>query len=526
MAQIPIGRFGFQTAEPAPTPRAPAGAFGNAEGFAAVAGNLKEVAKDAYQQEAIADATTATISAKRQMDSFLAELDANPVGSDGKPRRDGGLQDFEKFSQKLMQEAAGSTRNADAQRVIKQSLMTYGESQRSRLVQKAQKMRADQMQAGMLLEIEATRADASIRPEEKLNRIGQVLGAMVATGSMDPSDAVKERQRQEGLLEYGRIYEDIMGANSVPRLYELRGQLSKFNPKMSEANNRQLVEMVSARIKQLDEEQDRAVRQQREDIKKDLTNAYFDGTLTIDQVRQYENKLPADDFEAFMKLPDLSRRRDVEGGDDPELFRSLQRDVLQSYRNGAELNRLRGRVTNLMTGYDPATKTYGTPALSRDTARRLVDDIEGYLRELRTEGRMAVTDTRIETNDKRAQRERDRGEVEQLMKGAFKGARDAAIGRDAQSRVAEREQQALDALLKNRDDPMAFWEKFKKDNPDILKPRRPLPSWAIQSAGKLDATATKRQLLEQKQKGTITESQYQQRFNQIIKLEGEQNAGQ
>lgn len=526
MPQIPVGKFGFQVAEPAPTPRAPAGAFGNADGLTAIAGNLKEVAKEAYRQEAIADATTATIAAKRRMDGFLSELDASPSGPDGKPRQDGGLQDFEKFSQKLLQEAAGSTRNAEAQRVIKQSLTTYGETHRSRLVEKAQKMRADQMQAGMLLEIEATRADTNIPPDEKLNRIGQVLGAMVATGSMNPSDAVKERQRQEGLLEYGRLYEDIQGANSVPRLYELRGQLSKFNPKMSEANNRQLVEMVSARIKQLDEEQDRAVRQQREDIKKELTEAAFSGTLTLDQVRQYRDKLPADDFESFMKLPDLAQRRDAEGGDDPELFRGLQREILQNYRNGQALGRLRDRVTNLMTGYDSTTKSFGKPGLSRDTARMLIDDIEGYQREMRSEGRLSATDARIETNDQRARRDRERGEVEQLMRGAFKGAREAAIGRDAQSRVAQREQQALDALLKNRDDPMAFWEKFKKDNPDILRPRRPLPSWAIQSAGKLDGAATKRQLLEQKQKGTITEAQYKQRFDQVIRLEGEQNAGQ
>lgn len=70
MAQIPLGRFGFQVAEPPPTPRAPAGAFGNTAGLEIAADALGNVARAEMRNQRIAEQ-----EAERERKQLQAEQD-------------------------------------------------------------------------------------------------------------------------------------------------------------------------------------------------------------------------------------------------------------------------------------------------------------------------------------------------------------------------------------------------------------------------------------------------------------------
>ncbi|WP_020665891.1 hypothetical protein [Methyloversatilis discipulorum] len=68
MAQIPIGRFGFQTAEPAPTPRAPAGAFGNTTGLQIAADAIGDVARVELRDQRLQEAEAAREAKRLQLE--------------------------------------------------------------------------------------------------------------------------------------------------------------------------------------------------------------------------------------------------------------------------------------------------------------------------------------------------------------------------------------------------------------------------------------------------------------------------
>ena len=514
--RIPLGDFGYRVAQPQRMPQADQAAFDNGAGKALqLAGNtLATVAEDLYRKEAITESSIGIVSGERSLDDFLEDAKRRPYANDGTPRYESMLEEFDSHARDLLEQQTSSVRNPLARETIQKDLSGYTHSVRKQLSELATKQRADWLKAGMTDALETEIAAGNT------GRINLLLRGMVETGVMDMEGALKERKRAEETIEYGRAFNDINSANTRERLFEIRGQLSTFNAKLSPEKNRSLFEMAQSRIDALDKENEAVIKADQDRITKELDGKYRDGTLTVQDVKRHESLLPEATFRRLMAQPSLTNAPTSPSGQSDEHWaQRMERDILRANRDGRQLGALRDRVSDLMTGYDPITRSYGPPVISKETGGRLLDDIEGYQRELRTEARQNTSDARMFRSDKEQAQGRDYREVEQLVDSSFRAYKDTRIGREAQADADRQHQKAKESLLKNRGRALEWWDGFKKERGDIFNPKPPIPSWVPQAGGKPDFEAAKRRLLDDKRAKRISDQQYLQKFDQLTKLE-------
>lgn len=512
MARIPLGNFGTSAPEPVPNPRIPAGAAVDMRGVQRIGDAAADIGLAVMERDAKLEAAMGILSGKAQMDRWQYEFKASPIGADGRPRYLTANQDFEAFAGRLTQEAVKNAKTPLAQRAIQQDLANYALQTKQEILTSARKQQTDIQTAGVLNAVQDTLQAPGLSKDERMFRITQAYASLVTSNLMGADDAKKEIMKQRAALEYGERFSSLQSATTKEQVYELRGQFAQFNPLLSPEQNRDLVRLANERIASLDKDAESAVKAKQETTEKSLTDKYVAGTLTIADVQAAQKDLPAATYERWAKAPDVLQKRDAEAVDNPDLYREVQREVLNAYRDPKKLERLRDRVTDLVTGYDPKTKAHGKPALSRDTGRRLLDDIEGYLREFRSEAR-------TQKNEANSQAERDFRAIEGLLGDQFKSAARSRVGRAAQAELAERETRAREDLLKNRGNASEWWETYKKANPDLFEARVSLPSWVVQQGGKADLMATRDKLTEDFKAKRLNRDEYQRRMDQLSEME-------
>lgn len=512
MAKISLGEFGYSVPEVVPGPRLQPGVIPDSRGIEKIGDALTNISGDLLERDAKIEATQLILKGKAQFDWFRNGLATDTVGADGRPRYLTAPQDFDKFREKTTSDLLSMAKTPLAQRAIAADLASYGQGTRNEIVTLGTRQKKDFQTGQVLVQIEDAMTTEGISRQEREKRIGQGLGALVSSGLMPADEAIAEQKKYRARLEYGEKFSMVQSATEKEKLYEIRGQLSQFNPLLSPEQNRDLVRLTNERIASLDKETENAVKAKQEGTEKRLTDKYIAGTLTISDVQAEQGNLPAATYERWAKAPDVLQKRDAEAIDDPAIYREVQHQLLTAYRNPAELERIRTRIENLMTGWDQKTKTQGKPVLSRDTAGRLIRDAERYLSDYRTE-------QRTERNEANTQSERDFRAVEGMLTDQFKSMAKSRVGRAAQAEIAERQARAQEDLIKNRRDPMTWWENFRKSNADLFEQRSSFPSWVVQPGGKPDFGATRDQLTTEYKAKRMTQTEYQRRMDAVREME-------
>lgn len=513
--KIPLGNFGLALPQTNGAPRVATPA--PSTGLDKIAKLIGGYADEMYKNEAASQSATAIIGGKRRLDEWKDGLDASPIDEQGNQRYETAAQEFDKHFEAIKRDALTGTRNTAAQAAIDADLGTYYEHMRGKVLDTALKQRQDHAQALLMGELEAAKTTPGIEHEERLKRMGQVIGAMVVSGGMKMEDGVKLRQKEEATLEFSRVYDSIQQATTRERLFEVRGQVSAFNPRMSVEQNKGLVEMANARIRAIEDENAVAVKARQEDITKELDSKAKAGTLTLQEVESHKATLPPDTYRRMIAMPDINRA--PVGAGSQAFVRDIERDTLKSYRDAKKLEGLRNRITDLMTGYDPVSQTYGERQLSADEGRRMLDNIEGYLRDIRSETRANRTEGRVQKNEKQDQQDSKMREAADLLKRMYDARGKHERTKAGEAEIETRYNKAYEDMLKHKDDPIGWLDQHKKTNPDVVNPPKHYPSWVIQSGNKPDGTATRKRLLEEKQAGRISAPEYQRRFDQLKGLE-------
>jgi len=517
--KIPLGQAGLAVPEPVAGPRAIPGAFVQGHGNLGAhvqnaAAQLQDVALQASERDAIVEATTGTLAAKTRVDEWRVAQAQSPVDENGNPKHETALKDFDSFGEKIQQEALKTAKTPLAKKVIQKDLGTYLQSTRRQVLEVAEKQKKDFQSAAILSQIEAVKVDATIPAEERDKRLGQLLGAAVQTGTMTLEEATKAKAGFAREAAFGQKWTAVNSAVTKEQLYELRGQFSQYDATLGPELSSKLYNLVNERLTQVDRQSESALKAQAEDAQKAMIDKFASGTLTKADVEAARSKLTASDYERWSKAPGVQQKADAEGGiDDGPLYREVQRDVLNAYRDAKKLESLRAHVTDLMTGYSKQTKTTGKPALTRATGKQLIDDIDQALGSLRSEGRQNKSDL-----DQTKTREFN--DAEAKLKGYFEAA-SAGKTRREQGEMEQRLNNARLQLLDNRQNAGAWMEKFRKDNPDLFEKRGvSFPSWATPhvKGGKLDAQAAKDAATAEFKKKAMNQKAYQDRLNEIDRL--------
>lgn len=494
--RIPVGEFGNILPRANPTPR-----IGEA---------LGEYADQLYKGEAARDAAAAIIGGKRKLDEWQSAQESGPLDEQGNKRFETADKDFDRVFGDVRKEAMSGTRNTAAHQAIDKDLTTYAEQMRSKVLGTAQKQKQDYTMGVLTTELEALRENPDLDDTERNKRTGQIIGSMVVSGGMKMEDGVKLRAKEDALNEYGKAYTAIQKANTREGLYEVRGQISTFNPRLTPEQNKALVELANARIRAIEDAADLALKSRQDETTKTLDEKARAGTLTTQDVETSRQNLQPDDYRRFLAMPDINKGPVVDAGSE-SFVRDIERDILHNYNDQKRLEGLRPRIIDLMTGYDPKTRTYGERKLSAEAGQRMLGDVERYLREIRTETRAARSDT--ESKQQAAM-----NEARNLLKSLYDARGNQERVPSARADVEARYIKAQEDLLRHKNDPLGWLEQHKKTNQDIVTPTVRLPSWAVSTNGKLDAAATLRKLLDDKKAGRLSEKEYKQRFDKINEM--------
>lgn len=525
MAGIPLGEFGFRAPQqPGGQVLNPAAYQGGGAGLETVGKALDTVSDILYKREAVQYSEAAIRAGKQGLDTYEVQfrqrqndiLSKAPRLPDGTVDLAGfeqtAMKDFDAYSKKLLEESVKGTKNRAALDATSRDLQNYARVIRDRVFEQVGKQKQQIGAANLMEAIDATKALPGIDTAEKMKRIGLSLGAAVETGVIAIDKAQEMRAKVRGELEYARVFDEVNGTSNLSQAYEMRGKLSTFNPLLSPSQNREIRALVDDRIKALDKETETSVKARQDDLAKMLIVEASEGKLTRERVLLYQNDLPRDQFEKFMALPDIAAKRVVEGADNPELYRRLQKALIDSTQDARKLARLRDQIGDYMTGYDPVTKKYGQPALSRSTANQMLNDIEQNIGRIQSDANRVKGDAERKTD----QEYRD---VERLLKGAIETYKNGKVGRAAQAEADALGQKAQEELLRNRGGALKWWEDWKTKNATVFEQRAQLPSWVTQSGGKPDFEATKKRLLDDKKAGRISTQDYQSRFEKLQEME-------
>jgi hypothetical protein len=526
MAGIPLGEFGFRAPQQ-PTGQVlnPAAYQGGGDGLRAIGQALESAAGVLYKREAMQYSRAAIHAGKQGLDTYEVQLRQRqkdllskaPRLPDGTVDLDGfeqaAMKDFDEYSSKLLEQSLKGTKNRDAVEATSRDLQNYTRAIRDRVFEQVGKQKQQIGVANLMESIETAKA-LPIDPAEKKKRIGETLGVAVESGIVAIDKAQEMRTKAVAEIEYATMFDEVAATNSLSQAYEMRGKYSRFNPALSPAQNREIRSLVDDRIKALDKETETSVKARQDDLAKMLMVRASEGKLTREQVLLYQNDLPRDQFEKFLLLPDIAAKRVVEGADNPELYRRTQKRLIDAANRGdaRELNRLSAEIGDYMTGYDPVTKSYGTPALSRSTANQMLGDIQGNL------GRIQ-SDANRQKGDVEQRQNREYEDVRKLLRGAIEGYKAGRIGRGAQAEADALGQRAEEELLKNRGNALKWWEDWKKNNATVFERKAAIPSWVTQSGGKPDFEATRKRLLADKKAGRLSESDYRNRFDKLEEME-------
>lgn len=521
--RIPVGDFGFAAPRVAPRIGVPQEAFGDARGIIRAGQALGDVADLMYEREAVRDATAVVNSAKQKLHEFrlASAQDTGAAEGTGPPRYETMVQEFDAFAKQIGAEAQKATTNRKARDAIGRTLSNVIETAREQIMTKAQERRNSAYKAKTLSDLDWYTRGAGLSEDERRKGIDQTLGGAVAAGSIDPDDAFKLQRGALEEIEYGKWFSKVQGATSLPEATEIRAAIPYQTIGLSPERRTAILAQANARVIELEKRGEKAVEEQREDVQKMFQDAQSKGLLSVDMVQRWRSLLSADDYARAMHDAQTAGSRQAEGQDDPDTSRRLLDAINRAHRDPARLAKLRDQVSDAARGYDPVTKSFGTPRLSRSTARTLINDIDEYTNRVRTDARQTQDTQAGEKERKR----KERGEVEGLVRQQFKRYIDSRAT-DSERRQAESAlTSSVESLLRDGyDDPMAWYDKWKANNEAVVKSRPPLPAFVPAPNGKPDFGAARRQLTEDfkaRKPGVQTQQQYDARFRMLQQLERE-----
>ncbi|WP_019882343.1 MULTISPECIES: hypothetical protein [unclassified Methylophilus] len=517
MAKIPVGNFGNNVAQGSPAARLTPS--NSTEGLVQFGNKMMQIAADLNEQSALTEATTTFYGARRELTDLLTKYKTTAVDSKGKPIFENGMTEFESDSAKILRKYTGEAKSSLARNMVAKQLAKTIESDRESLGEHFIKQKKDWNYTSLFDNYKKEMQAANLPGVEN------TLGVMVQIGAINTEKAYELKGQAESSIEYGNMFTNINAAQTKDQLFEIRGKLGVYNPKLSKTDNESLMRLTQNRIDSIDKEADRTAHTEQENVIKQLDSDYRDGTLTVEKVKQFEHKIPATEYRRLLALPQIhSLQGDINESDQENWVQQLERDMLINSRNPGQLEKLRGRVVDLTTGYDPKTGVYGPPKLSRDTGMRLKDDIERYQRELRTERRQNDADVRLLGNEEKRRSASEYRDVEQLLTRVISDYKDSRIGPDAQRDASKTELQLREDLLRHKDDPTKWWDNFKKNRQDLFKQTKRMPSFVPMGAsGKPDFDAAKRNVLKSMKADSKpgSKEKYNKQFDEIMRLERE-----
>jgi len=460
--KIPVGNFGNAVPQPGPDIAVPQQAFGDSRGLIRAGQAIADASDVLYEREAIQDATAIINTAKQKLHEFKLGVDNDPGSDQGPPRYATMEKDFDFFAKRIGDDAQKATKNRKAQDVINRTLSGYIESTREHVMTQAEKRRQDAFAAKTQADVDYYKSAPGLSDEERAKGIDQTLGAAVASGAMKQEEAYKLQRKTAEDMTANKHISALEAATSPAQIAEIQKAIAN-DPGLSPEKKLSLSSATSTRRTQLEKDTEAALKADQDGILKTLTDLRTGGLLTPQMVEKFRSKLTAEQYETQMSR---LRNQAVEGADDPKTVQELTSEIRNAWKDPAKLQRLRDRVTVYGSGYDPSTRTTGSPRISRRTEDQFNATIEGYLNDLRAEGQRQKSEGE-QAADK--QYETVRGIITQKLQ-----VQKAAAGKDDKAQVEKLEADVLEELSRNRKDPGAYLERLRKERPNLFKP--PVPS--------------------------------------------------
>lgn len=381
MAKIPLGDFGNAIAAPRPSVRQ---VDTSQNGLVEAAGFVSSLINEELDAQAVSEATTQIQAGKLDLDAFARDLEEKPYDDEGKPRFEDAEKRYQAASQERISRALRESKSPKARQIIQRDLGNYAVTGQIKISDLSRKLEVDHYKARGFenLGLAVTSGDES--------QVDVILAGMVKTGIVSSVDAVKEREKAKKQIEYGRNFNLIQAAQTKEQLYEVRGRLSQFNPKLSPEDNARLYDSVNQRIDRYDKEAEQELKKTQDGAMEDLTNLSISGKLNADVLLFNSDRLSKTDRNI---LAGLVRQQEKEGNDDPDTVRRLQIGVLTGTIGEKEL-------TRIASGYNSADGTTGDSRISTQTYRQLMSDI----RTMKDE-RFQQSERKYDTEDYKAARE-------------------------------------------------------------------------------------------------------------------------
>jgi len=530
MPTVPVPRVTGQTVAEAPMPgvRISGGNpdFGQSIGGAIATAGVRAVAYEA-KKEADTDALKYSIEGRDALDALHMKAMTPVELPDGSLDYAGPLKDYEAQAQKIIRTVSGQAKHPLAQRATLDSLSSYAQAQRGKLATIAREQAQKNAQAIAMNRADAVLRDGTLSAEERRNEL--LIAAkqfQVATG--DPVEALKFFEKA---TRDGATFDWLSRVNVAESESDLDGLMQNLQTEgraLGPQGALQIRAEIDRKRESMVKAQNAARKADEESADKMLTDLSARGQITPAIVETMRPRLSADAYRRWAGEPDKVSQRVAEGVDDPDIYRKIQGDVIAASKNIPALERLRGRIRDYMTGYDPTTRQIGKPALSRDTALRLLNQAEEYINAQKRDAKDAAGGSAASKEQSLSSK---RAEVESQVRGYFKRyVETRGTDRDAAKSAQDREFQAMEGLLKDGSkDPLAWFEQWKKSNDDIIRARTALPSFVPRKAdGAPDFGTARAKLAEdfrQKRGGpggrAMTQAEYDARFRAIQKLEQE-----
>lgn len=517
--KIDLGEFGNQVVRLAESPRVQPGAFVTGDGLEKAGQALVAYADKLEERQAVSEATTQIFDGRRTLDKLILDLQSTPLNeADGKPSADGVhdikvpsahevVSAFDRDSAAMIKALTSNAQTGLGRAAIQKDLLQYANTLRTKVAEIGMKQENDRFLARGMENMEK-----AVKAHDE-TALKQVIAGLVTTGVMTSVEGQKELVKRTEEIEYGRAYNRVQSAQTPIQMAEERGRLLTYNAKLRPEQNAALLGLANARLKELEDRDEKAYVKSQEEALRALTDAHRVGTLTEDMVRNFRPLLKPSDYDGWMARTDQTTRRQYQDViDDPAVLREVDKEIADSWLDAKKLHKLRAQVADLGYGYDPATGVTGAPSLNRGTVDRLNNKIEGYLRQIEV-------DKKQQTGDAKQGQDRDFNDTRQLLDKTYDAYIKAQIGAENIKKAEQAHLRALEELQNNRSNAKKWFETHRKENEAVFNPKPALPSWvATKPDGTVDVDATKKRLLDTK--SSLGDKEYQRRFDQLKTLGG------
>jgi len=528
MPTVPI--YTGQQVVPQATPRVSMQGMESPDFGRSVGGVVSKLGINALEQQmniqAATEATEYSFRGRDELDAIKQRaMQGVVIGEDGVPDYASAVGLYESEAAKVAEKWAAKSNNRLAQSAIVSSLKSYAQTGRSGLVTWSTEQKTKTQTAFFLDQATKASEDMSLSDEQRLARIDQALNGVQLVGGMDAVQIQKYKAKlQSDTVDY-QWQGKINAASNLSELSEVQKGLMQPDRSLSPERNAALMSMVNTRRSALEKQVEESVKARQDDLFKMLYSRAKDGTADKATIDRYMNDLRDEQYATLINLPGKTEREMSDVVDDPNTRRRLQSGIIVSNKDPVALARYRSEISAYVAGYDPVTRRYGKAALSSSTANSLLADIDQYENRIRTErdrGR----------SDKDSLLSKQRTEVESLVRETYKRYMDSrGTDKNAVTEAEKRQINALESLLKDGiNDPMTWYEKWKKDNQDVINSKTPLPSWMIRKSGNVpDFEATKKKITDDfKSKAPVgingrpmTQSDFDAKFRTMERLERE-----